>query len=219
MLSILAHRIDLEKVFQGAPIIYLILLALSIASFGIWMFTYLTSRLPKVMPHVLASSLFQLLREEEYSEAIALCQHDKSPLARIIYEVLAVKGQGHDAMTEMMRIEGKRFTLPLWQRISLIHEISVIAPMLGLLGTVLGMFYAFYDTKSSTQTLMTLFDGLGVSVGTTVAGLMVALLSTALYLTAKYRLTRLADRLEQQCLLYIRHIQQQNPLKELLTRV
>jgi biopolymer transport protein ExbB len=70
--------------------------------------------------------------------------------------------------------------------------------MLGLLGTVLGMFYAFYDVNRSIESISTLFDGLGISVGTTVAGLVVAILALILHSTAKYRLVRTLAQVENE---------------------
>lgn len=101
-------------------------------------------------------------------------------------------------MLETMRAEGKRCTLPFWQRLGLLNDIAIIAPMLGLLGTVLGMFYAFYDMDRSMTSLSHLFDGLGVSVGTTLAGLCVAIISLALHAIAKYRLVSALCRVEAQ---------------------
>ena len=82
--------------------------------------------------------------------------------------------------------------------------------MIGLLGTVLGMFYAFYDLNRSMESISALFDGLGVSVGTTVGGLIVAILalmySTRLqntaslgsWLSLSQKLTRLANLIDTQ---------------------
>ena len=70
--------------------------------------------------------------------------------------------------------------------------------MLGLLGTVLGMFYAFYDINRSIESITTLFDGLGVSVGTTVAGLVVAILALILHSITKYRLVKVLAHVENE---------------------
>ena len=64
-------------------------------------------------------------------------------------------------MIEAMKSEGKRASVHFWQRIGLLNDIAIIAPMIGLLGTVLGMFYAFYDINRSIESISTLFDGLG----------------------------------------------------------
>ena len=99
-------------------------------------------------------------------------------------------------MIESMKAEGKRSTIGFWQKLGLLNDIAIVAPMLGLLGTVLGMFYAFYDVNRSIESVTSLFDGLGVSVGTTVAGLIVAILALILHSSAKYRLIRLLSQVE-----------------------
>ena len=101
-------------------------------------------------------------------------------------------------MIESMKAEGKRSSMTYWQKIGLLSDIAIIAPMLGLLGTVLGMFYAFYDVNRSMESITSLFDGLGVSVGTTVAGLIVAILALILHSTAKYRLIRTLSHVESE---------------------
>ena len=93
-------------------------------------------------------------------------------------------------MLELMKAEGKRASHKLWQRISLLNDVAIIAPMLGLLGTVLGMFYAFYDLNRSMESISALFDGLGISVGTTVGGLIVALIALFFHAMSKHRLMK-----------------------------
>lgn len=105
---------------------------------------------------------------------------------------------GLNVMIDTMKSEGKRSTVTFWQRINILNEIAIIAPMLGLLGTVLGMFYAFYDLNRSVESVSLLFDGLGISVGTTVAGLVVAILAMILYSIAKYRLVRILANVENE---------------------
>jgi len=204
------HRIDLQRVFNGAPSIYLILSMLSVCSMGIWTYTLLTTRTKQVIPRF-------NLRTDDPEKLKDLCRRHQTLYTALLSHVIDAKEKGFDAMVETMRFEGKRLATPLWQRIHIINDVAVIAPMLGLLGTVLGMFYAFYDTNSSTATLITLFDGLGVSVGTTVAGLIVSLFSMGLYLTAKFHLTRLMNSIESETLAAIRHLHKtENPLKQLL---
>jgi len=96
----------------------------------------------------------------------------------------------------MLREEGERISRPLWQKAGFVNDIAIIAPMLGLLGTVVGMFYAFYSLNRSAMSLTTLFDGLGVSVGTTVAGLIVSLFAMALYISLKFRLIKSLTQIE-----------------------
>ena len=99
-----------------------------------------------------------------------------------------------------MQAEGRRCGMNLWQRISLLNDVAVIAPMLGLLGTVLGMFYAFYDNNQTPESIATIFDGLGIAIGTTVAGLIVAILAMVFHTTLKFRLVKLLNVIEDQAL-------------------
>ena len=71
---------------------------------------------------------------------------------------------------------------------------------MGLLGTVIGMFYAFYDVNRSAESINTLFDGLGVAVGTTVAGLVVAIFAMIFSTTLKYRLIKALSKVENESL-------------------
>ena len=87
-----------------------------------------------------------------------------------------------------------------WQRLSLLNDIVIVAPMLGLLGTVIGMFYAFYDVNRSIESINSLFDGLGIAVGTTVVGLIVAIVAMILYTTLKYRIVKMLSHVENEAL-------------------
>ncbi len=64
----------------------------------------------------------------------------------------------------------------------------------------LGLFYAFYDVNRSADTLASIFDGLGIAVGTTVAGLIVAISAMIFYATLKLRFVRLLNVLENETL-------------------
>jgi biopolymer transport protein ExbB/TolQ len=62
------------------------------------------------------------------------------------------------------------------------------------------MFYAFYDVNRSIESINALFDGLGIAVGTTVVGLIVAILAMVFYTTLKYRLVRTISLVENEAL-------------------
>jgi biopolymer transport protein ExbB len=82
---------------------------------------------------------------------------------KMILSGIHVRKHGLPVVVEAMKAEGKRASVRFWQKIGMLNDIAIIAPMLGLLGTVLGMFYAFYNINRSIESNSTLFDGLGVS--------------------------------------------------------
>jgi len=192
--------IDLKKVFQSAPVIYSILSLMSIASMVIWLYTLATFRAKDIMPGAFRDELRALLETSQYDQAKAFCSSKKNLLASLVKVGLTSRNLGPQMMIDAMKSEGKRASTALWQRLSLLNDIFIVAPMLGLLGTVIGMFYAFYDINRSIESINAFFDGLGIAVGTTVVGLIVAILSIFFYTTLKYRLVRTLSRVENEAL-------------------
>jgi len=193
-------RLDLVEVFRAAPIIYLLLTGLSLFSLTLWLYTLQSLKISKLMPLPFLRRVRKKLADREYDDALDYCQSQGHCTASIIACALQTRSHGHQVMVEAMQTEGKRFGVTLWQRLSLINDVAIIAPMLGLLGTVLGLFHAFYDVNRSPDTLASIFDGLGIAVGTTVAGLIVAICAMVFYATLKYRVVQLLNQVENETL-------------------
>lgn len=196
--SVQAIEINLRQVFAGSPIIYSILFFLSTISCCVWLYSMLTIRSSDFLPPKLIKDLRAKLISNQFDEALDLCVKQKHFFCKMLASGILARRHGLNVMLDTMKAEGKRSTVGFWQRISILNEIAIIAPMLGLLGTVLGMFYAFYDLNRSVESVSLLFDGLGISVGTTVAGLVVAILAMILYSIAKYRLVRILASVENE---------------------
>jgi biopolymer transport protein ExbB len=185
-----AISVDLKQAFSGSPVIYSLLLGMSVLALGIWFYSILSLRSSARVTPEMMRNLQNRLSSNHFEEALSLCQGREDLFSRMMLSGIHSRRHGLPVMIEAMKAEGKRVTIAFWQKIGLLNDIAIIAPMLGLLGTVLGMFYAFYDVNRSIESVSTLFDGLGISVGTTVAGLIVAILALILHSTAKYRLVR-----------------------------
>ena len=192
--------LDLLKVFQSCPIIYSTLLLLSIAAFIIWSYSLLTLKSSEMMPKNFLNQLRELLAERRFETALSICQQDHSFSASIVACAIAARKHGPQMMMDSMKSEGKRRGSSIWQRISILNEIAVIAPMIGLLGTVIGLFFAFYDMNRSAESIASIFDGLGIAVGTTVMGLIVAILAMLFYTSLKFRVINLMNKIENELL-------------------
>jgi biopolymer transport protein ExbB len=190
--------IDLGQVFAGSPTIYTVLFCLSIASIAIWAYALLSLRTPELIPQEPVQELKEKLLSKNYDEALMICEKNPNILFRMMSAGILARKQGQTTMLELMKSEGRRASHQLWQKTALLNDIAVIAPMLGLLGTVLGMFYAFYDLNRSMESISALFDGLGISVGTTVGGLVVAILALMFHAMTKYRLSRQLTLIENE---------------------
>lgn len=192
--------IDVKKVFVSSPVIYGFLLTMSIASMAVWIYSLATFRTKEIMPESFKAKLKNYLETQKYDLAKQHCLGSPNVLASLILAGLTTRHLGAQVMIDSMKSEGKRASTPLWQRLSFLNDIAVVAPMLGLLGTVIGMFYAFYDVNRSIESINALFDGLGISVGTTVVGLVVAILAMLFSTTLKYRLIRVLSLVENEAL-------------------
>ncbi len=192
--------LDIKSVFGSAPVIYTILFMMSIASMGIWLYSLITFRSKDAMPEDFRKELRALLEKEQFEQAHKLCSLKENLLSSLLKTGLTTRTMGPEVMVNAMKSEGKRASTALWQRLSLLNDIVVIAPMLGLLGTVIGMFYAFYDVNRSIESINALFDGLGIAVGTTVVGLIVAILAMVFHASLKYRILRTLSLVESEAL-------------------
>jgi biopolymer transport protein ExbB len=193
---------DLIQVFQSCPLIYSLLILMSILAVSIWLYSMFTLRTSLVIPKTLLDNLNTLFNERKYDEALDICQKKETYTASILAAGIAARKYGPQMIIESMTSEGKRIALILWQRISLLNEIAVIAPMVGLLGTVVGLFLAFYDSNRNAESMASLFDGLGIAIGTTVVGLIVSILAMILYTTLKFRVVNLLNTIESETLAF-----------------
>ncbi len=190
--------VNIQQAFSGSPIIYTILSAMSIFSLCVWLYSILSLRKSGAISALFLKNVKNKLNSNHFDDALSLCQHHENLISKMVASGINARRHGLPIMIEAMKSEGKRASIHFWQRIGLLNDIAIIAPMLGLLGTVLGMFYAFYDINRSIESISTLFDGLGVSVGTTVAGLIVAILALILHSIAKYRLVKVLATVENE---------------------
>lgn len=195
--------IQWSTVFSGAPFVYSLLLLLSMSALFICLYSELRIRQMGVITPSLLSDVRQKLETKDFDALSARCAQEGSLVCKILSAALAMRKSELSTRAEAMRLEGKRQTVLFWQRLSWLSDIALVAPLLGLFGTVLGMFYAFYDLNSSQQTITSLFDGLGISVGTTLAGLSVAILALALHTFARYRLVRTLAQVENEVLTFL----------------
>lgn len=204
-------QVNFRDVFRGAPIIYMLLSALSIASICIFLYSMLSIRTIELLPPSLIKDLRSKLLHNQYNEALDICVKENHFFCKMLASGILVRKHGLSMMVDTMKAEGKRSTISFWQRIGLLNDIALIAPLIGLLGTVLGMFYAFYDLNRSVESVSLLFDGLGISVGTTVAGLIVAIVAMILHTTAKYRLVRVLTNIENETQTFAALIETRSP--------
>lgn len=206
----ITSSMDLKEIFFASPIIYSSLFLLSMAAVVIWLYSLLTFRKSDILPKKFIDTLMKHLQAKEYNDALDICQSQNNLIGSIVASGITSRQHGPQVMVDTMKAEGKRATASFWQRLSLLNDIVMIAPMMGLLGTVIGMFYAFYDVNRSVESINSLFDGLGIAVGTTVLGLIVAIIAMVFSTTLKYRLVKTLSLVENEAVSMSNFISQED---------
>ncbi len=203
-------EINLLEVFSASPLIYGLLLSLSLSSIAIWLYSMSKLKHQGNISESFKLEILNKLQSRNFQEVIDICKNKQSLLTQIIASGIYYHKHGIQVILENMKAEGKRATISSWQRLSLLQDIAIIAPMIGLLGTVLGMFYAFYDLNRSFESISNLFDGFGIAVGTTVAGIAVAILAMILHSIIKFRLVQALSRVEVEATALVRVLDENN---------
>ena len=142
-------------------------------------------------------------RQLDRDEALELCEENRSPVAEVF--AAAVRKWGRPAVEVEQAIidAGERVTNGLRRYLRLFNGVATISPLLGLLGTVVGMIRAFnaIATADAMGRPELLADGISQALLTTAAGLTVAIPALIVYLFFVSRVDRLIidiDALGQQ---------------------
>jgi biopolymer transport protein ExbB len=180
-----------EIFYKGGPLMYPILIC-SVIGWAIFFERIRTFIVIRRAISPLMTEIKNFLESGKVAEAIFYCQSQKSSLAKILLIVLKNKGAERSQIKTLAEEVGERESIALQRYLGLLGTIANIAPLLGLLGTVLGMIEAFnVIATEGVGTPMTLGGGISEALITTAAGLSVAV---PMILIHRY-LTSRADRL------------------------
>ncbi|MEO8271670.1 MAG: MotA/TolQ/ExbB proton channel family protein [Aureliella sp.] len=142
-------------------------------------------RRSRVLPRPFVRGVIEQLEQQQLSreEAIALCDENGSPIAELFTAALKKWGRPAVEVEQAILDAGERVTSQLRKYLRLFNAISNLSPLLGLLGTVLGMIEAF-NSIAQTDAMgrpELLAGGIGAALLTTAAGLCVAIPAYAAY--------------------------------------
>ncbi len=142
---------------------------------------YVRLRRARVAPTALKKSA-ERLREAEEAVAFQEMLHvHPSPLGRLAAHLLRLDVVGDDAESDEREGDYLRTTLNdevdrLWQETTALGTIYEAAPLMGLLGTVIGLIEAFYEFVSNPEhSVESLSTGVNHALITTMWGLMIAI--------------------------------------------
>lgn len=152
-------------------------------------------KISKVSPPLIMGTVNDAMERGGSLEALRSISKYRNPVSRIISEALKIgyrnKTEVEDAMERVFIVEMGRMTKSL----GTIKMIIEVAPLLGLIGTVLGMWYTFRALGvSASATAMA--EGIYIALITTIAGLTVAIVLLPLHSNITARIENEMDKIE-----------------------
>ena len=178
------------------------IMTLSILGGALTLYLFFMLRPAQIAPRALLSELRERLGDGDMNAARRACENRSCALASVTLASLdyirAVADANVPLLKDVVEAEGSRQAEDLQSQTQFLLDISVIAPMLGLLGTVLGMLKAFGSIAQDVTAAKPIILAQGVSqaIVTTIFGLMVAIASMILYAYFRRRTVRMVSLLE-----------------------
>ncbi len=176
------------------PIIASSVIAMAITVERLWML-----RLRRVLPRHLVPQVWNWVRNHQIDGTKLAALRMGSPLGRILAAGLVNLQHERSVMKEAIEDAGRHVVLELERYLNTLGTIAVITPLLGLLGTVVGMIDVFTAiVTEGTGNPAALADGISKALITTAAGLSVAIPALVVYRYFRGKVDILVVRMEQE---------------------
>lgn len=176
----------LQLIRKGGIVGYLIIL-LSIVALGLVIDYALTIRRSKILPPKDIAVLRKLIQDHSFHELNNLDREKASFLSQVVISGLKEVDAGYQAVIKAMEDASEALSARIARKIEHLNVIGNISPMMGLLGTVIGMLRCFNEISQLTGAIepKQLAGGIFEALVTTCMGLIVAI--PALYFFAIFK--------------------------------
>lgn len=182
----------------GGQIIMLSLLVLSIIAIYIFVERWLTIQKAGKEDQAFMNSVKDSIHRGDLSGAKAICMRTDSPVSRMLEKGISRIGRPLPDITAAVENVGKLETYKLEKNLASLATISGAAPMIGFLGTVIGMILAFHEMAiaGGQVNVEMLASGIYTAMTTTVAGLVVGIMAYLGYNVLVARVEKVVFKME-----------------------
>ncbi len=168
---------------NGGPIMWPLLL-LSIAAIAVIIERFIAYRqyadtAPDLLPEVL-----KLARAGRYDDAAKLAEGREGPVAKSLAVILRNRNQSTPVVEGLVNETGNEYFIRLERLLPVLDTTTTLSPLLGLLGTILGMvrvFQQFTQAGNSDAARGQILGGVGEALYATAFGIAIALVCFAFY--------------------------------------
>ncbi len=178
------------------PILLCSVIALAIIGERFW-----TLQKERIAPRHLVAQIWQWYKSGQLDAQHIEALRKSSPLGRILAAGLINRNHPREIMKETIEDTGRQVVLELERYLNTLGTIAAITPLLGLLGTVIGMIKVFAAiTTQGVGNPSALAGGISEALITTAAGLVVAIPSLMFYRYFRGRVDELVVHMEQEAM-------------------
>ncbi|MDT8311184.1 MAG: MotA/TolQ/ExbB proton channel family protein [Methylophaga sp.] len=155
----------------------------------------------RIAPPELITQIWQWLRYNQVDQERIKSLQKNSPLGRIFAAGLADRNAAREITKESIEDTGRHVTAMMEKNLNTLGTIAAISPLIGLLGTVVGMIKVFaVITTEGVGNPETLAGGISEALITTAAGLVVAIPSVIFYRYFRGKINHLVVNMEEQAM-------------------
>ena len=190
----------LELMKSGGWLMVPILLC-SVVAMAIVVERFWTLQAAKIIPNGLVMQVWEWSRADELDDARIRTIQSGSPLGRLLAAGLANRSAEREIMKEAIEEVGRHIVHELERYLNALGTVALITPLIGLLGTVIGMVKVFtVITVHGVGNPEVLADGISQALITTATGISVAIPALLFYRFFQRRVDELVITMEQEAL-------------------
>lgn len=189
--------VHLVELFEKGGVLMWALLGLSIAALMVIILCLWTTRSSAVLPLRMMEPVEKCIRRKDYAGLMDMCKKNDSSFTRTLLVVMIFLHRNPraniDEVREVAEAEGSRQANILTRQISWLSDIGGLAPMIGLLGTVIGMMLTFTEMARGNfegVKQMQMADGISQAMITTAGGLVLAIPCMLSYVIFRNRIQK-----------------------------
>ncbi|HOO78132.1 MAG TPA: MotA/TolQ/ExbB proton channel family protein [bacterium] len=182
---------------QGGFLMYVILLC-SVVGLAVFLEKLYHLHRAAIDPEPLLLRVRELVGDANTASALSLCRETPGPVAHIIAAGLSKAGLARPEIKEAIEDAGLREVSRLESRLGILATVAHISPLLGLLGTVLGMIRTFRTIENLDGLVnpSNLAGGIWEALLTTAFGLIVAIAAFVAYNFLVSRVEKMVGQME-----------------------
>ena len=177
------EQIGLIYIMQkGGPILWL-LFVLSIIGTAVFIERLWFYRRCQMPVAEFLAGIINLLRRRQFDEALERCDDGYGPVVNVVRASIVKRHYPSDQLREIVKETAQLEVPRLEDHLTLLSSVAIVAPLLGLLGTVMGLIEVFgqMNQSSGIMPLSDLSNGVWSALITTAAGIAVAIPATLGY--------------------------------------